>query len=165
MKILHLNERVIDYKESIKTVVEKKKLWETETKKLIVDTLNQVVEKYAIGWIVQELNWINNNEAVNITFNSFPAELMDCTNQIPSYQFIQGGTLVFTESYSGDVYIFIMFPFVEQLDNTSLELGFYTPQEITERLIIEKVDKFLKEMIKWEVPTYKNSMGFRTKDS
>ena len=165
MKILHLNERVIDYKESIKTVVEKKKLWETETKKLIVDTLNQVVEKYAIGWIVQELNWINNNEAVNITFNSFPAELMDCTNQIPSYQFIQGGTLVFTESYSGDVYIFIMFPFVEQLDNTSLELGFYTPQEITERLIIEKVDKFLKEMIKWEVPTYKNSMGFRIKDS
>lgn len=165
MKILHLNERVIDYKESIKTVVEKKKLWETETKKLIVDTLNQVVEKYAIGWIVQELNWINNNEAVNITFNSFPAELMDCTNQIPSYQFIQGGTLVFTESYSGDVYIFIMFPFVEQLDNTSLELGFYTPQEITERLIIEKVDEFLKEMIKWEVPTYKNSMGFRTKDS
>ncbi|MFY7670270.1 hypothetical protein ACOSP6_04215 [Tenacibaculum sp. MEBiC06402] len=165
MKIQHLDERVIDYKESIKTVVDKKKMWETETKKLIVDTLNEIVAQYDIGWIVQELNWINNNEAVNITFNSFPAELMDCTNQIPSYQFIQGGTLVFTESYSGDVYIFIMFPFVENLDNSSVELGFYTPQEITERLIIEKVDEFLKEMIKWEVPTYKKGLGFRSKES
>ncbi|TCP25154.1 hypothetical protein EV195_104187 [Tenacibaculum skagerrakense] len=164
MKIQHLEERVIDYKESIKTVVDKKKLWEIETKKLIVNTLKNIVKQYDIGWIVQELNWINNNEAVNITFNSFPSELIDCTNQIPSYQFIQGGTLVFTESYSGDVYVFIMFPFVEQLDNTSLELGFYSPQEITEKLIVEKVDEFLKEMIKWEVPTHKNSLGFVRKE-
>lgn len=165
MKIEHLDERVKDYKESIKTVVDKKTMWKTKTKKIIINTLNTIVKHYDIGWKVQELNWISNNEAVNVTFNSFPAELIDCTNQIPSYQFKQGGTLIFTESYSGDVYIFIVFPYVEQLDNTSLELGFYTPQEITERLIIEKVDEFLKEMIKWEVPSHKNSLGFRNKEN
>jgi hypothetical protein len=106
MKIEHLEERVNDYKGSIKTVVDKKTLWETNTKQLIIDTLKNTAKHYNIGWKVQELNWIYNNEAVNITFDSFPSELIDCTNEIPTYQIIQGGALVFTQSYSGDVYIF-----------------------------------------------------------
>jgi hypothetical protein len=99
---------------------------------------------------VQELNWIYNNEAINITFNSFPSDLIDCTNKVPTYQFIQGGALVFSQSYSGDVYVIVLFPFVDQLqiENSSIELGFYNPAEITEKLIIEKVDEFLKEMIR-----------------
>jgi hypothetical protein len=43
-------------------------------------------------------------------------------------------------------------------------LGFYNPAEITEKLIIEKVDEFLKEMIKWEVPSYKTTLGFHHKE-
>ena len=56
---------------------------------------------------------MNTNEAVNITFDSFPPELIKKTNQIPSYQFIQGGALIFSQSYSGDVYVFILYPVVE----------------------------------------------------
>jgi len=167
MKLEHLEERVNDYKESIKTVVDKKTLWKTNTKQLIIDTLKNAAKHYSIGWRVQELNWIYNNEAVNITFDSFPSDLIDCTNKIPTYQFIQGGALVFTQSYSGDVYILILFPYVEQLQtgNNSIELGFYNPSEITEKLIVEKVDEFLKEMIKWEVPSYRNQLGFQHKDN
>ena len=33
-----------------------------------------------------------------------------------------------------------------------------------EKLIIEKVDEFLKEMIKWEVPSYKTTLGFHHKE-
>ncbi|TYQ00247.1 hypothetical protein C7447_101857 [Tenacibaculum adriaticum] len=166
MKIEHLDERIIDYKESIKTVVDKKIFWEKTTKTLIIKTLNTVAKQYDIGWKVQELNWINNNEAVNITFNSFPKELIDFTNQIPAYQFIVGGTLVFSQSYSGDVYIFILFPFVDNLEieTNTLELGLNRPQDITEKLIVEKVDEFLKEMIKWEMPSHRNKMGFQHKD-
>ena len=164
MKVEHLEERVSDYKESINTVVEKKTLWETKTKKLIINTLSQAVKQYNIGWKVQELNWISNNEAVNIIFDSFPLDLIDCTNKIPAYQFIQGGALVFSQSYSGDVYILILFPYLEQLQaNNSLELGFYSPKEITKKLIVEKIDEFLKEMIKWEVPSYRNQLGFQQK--
>jgi hypothetical protein len=167
MKIDHLEERVTDYKESIKTVVDKKILWDKKVKPLIANTLKTVAEKYPIGWKVQELNWINNNEAVNITFESFPRELMDCTNQIPAYQFIKGGTLVFSESYTGDVYIFILFPFVENIsvETNTFELGLYTPQEINEKLIVEKVDEFLKQMIRWEVPSHRKKMGFQSIES
>lgn len=162
MKIEHLKERINDYKISIETVVEKKILWKTKTKGLILTTLKSIAENYNIGWRVQELNWMHSNEAVNITFDSFPPELIQKTNLIPSYQFIQGGALVFSESYSGDVYTFILFPIVENMpnENSSIDLGIYTPKAINRKLIIEKVDEFLKEMIKWELPAVKNKVGY-----
>ncbi|MDY0780884.1 hypothetical protein [Tenacibaculum sp. IB213877] len=167
MKVEHLEERVNDYKESIKLVVDKKIKWGKEIKPLIASTLKNIVEKYSIGWKMQELSWINNNEAVNVTFDSFPRELMDCTNQIPEYQFVTGGSLVFSQSYSGDVYIFILFPFADNMtvETNTLELGMYSPQEITAKLIVEKVDEFLKEMIKWEVPAHRSKMGFQNKET
>ena len=163
MKIAHLEERINDYKESIKTVVDKKTQWKNTTKKLILKTLKNTVKNYNIGWKVQELNWIYNNEAVNVIFDSFPADLVDCTNKIPAYQFIQGGALVFSQSYSGDIYVVILFPYVEQLqtENSSVQLGVFNTSEITEKFIVEKVDTFLKEMIQWEVPSYKTKLGFQ----
>ncbi len=67
MKIEHLSERVNDYKESIKKVVEKKIVWKTTTKDHLIKTLHSIIDKYDIGWRVQELNWIGSNEAINIT--------------------------------------------------------------------------------------------------
>ena len=162
MKIQHLEERINDYKVSIEKVVEKKIYWKTTTKNLLLKTLNSIVSQYDIGWRVQELSWISSNEAVNITFDSFPPELIEKTNQIPSYQFIQGCALIFSESYNGEVHVVILFPLIDtnQMDDSTINLGIYDPQEITEKLIIEKVDEFLKEMIKWEIPIEKKQLGF-----
>jgi catalase-peroxidase len=38
---------------------------------------------------------------------------MDCTNQIPEFQFISGGALVFSQTYSGDVFVIVLFPEVD----------------------------------------------------
>lgn len=162
MKIEHLQDYVDDYKMSITTVVDKKILWNTVTRNSIKTILKTIVKKYDIGWKVQELNWIGTNEAVNITFDSFPLELIEKTNIIPSYQFVQGGALVFSQSYSGDVHIFILFPYVDQLPeaNNSIELAIYNPNDITEKLVIEKVEEFLKEIIKWEVPLTQHKIGY-----
>jgi len=164
MKIEHLAERVSDYNESIRTVAQKKLLWDTSIKDLIVSTLNTIASKYAIGWRVQELSWLNINEAVNLTFDSFPPSLLNETNQCPSFQFIPGGALVFTQAFSGDIYVFISLPIVDSLPFTdnSIDLNFYAPEKITEKLIVEKVDEFLKEMIAWEVPSVeKQKLGFK----
>ena len=162
MKIEHLEERIADYKASIETVVEKKTYWRTTTKPLLLKTLKAITAIYDLGWKVQELNWIHNNEAVNISFDSFPAELIDCTNRIPAFQFIPGGALVFSESYNGQVYVFILFPEVDgaQVENAMVKLGIFNPNDITEKLIVEKVDDFLKEMINWEVPSIKKKLGY-----
>jgi hypothetical protein len=42
---------------------------------------------------------------------------------------------------------------------------FYNPSEISEKLIIEKVDEFLKEMVTWEVPSNRNQLGFNRKEN
>jgi hypothetical protein len=162
MNIEHLQDYIDDYNLSITTVVDKKILWGTATKNNIKTTLKSIVNKYNIGWKVQELNWMGANEAINITFESFPIELIEKTNTIPSYQFVQGGTLVFSQSYTGDVHTFIMFPYVDQIPdaNSSVELETYNPKDITEKLVIEKVEEFLKEMIKWEVPSIKHKLGY-----
>jgi hypothetical protein len=162
MKIEHLEERTLDYKTSIETVVDKKTKWNKHTKPLLLKTLNAIVSKYALGWKVQELNWIHNIEAINISFESFPEELMDCTNKIPAYQFIPGGALVFSQTYSGDVNIFVMFPEVvgTHTENNIVEFGLMNPSEVNEKIIVEKVDEFLKEMIQWEVPNSKKKLGY-----
>jgi len=165
MKIEHLEERITEYKNSIKTVVDKRISWENSTKNLIISTLKKAETSYPIGWKVQELKWIHTNEAVNITFKSFPAELIDDTNKIPTYQFLQGGALVFSQLHNGDIEIFVTFPILENWmlpENEIVELGIYTPLNISEKLIVEKIDEFLKEMIKWEVPILKNKLGFKT---
>lgn len=165
MKIDHLEKRVIEYEDSIETVVEKRILWNTEIKNMITGILKTAEETYKIGWRVQELSWIHTNEAVNITFVSFPADLIEKTNKIPTYQFLQGGSLVFSQMYNGDVEILVLFPALENsasFDNDLIELGIYDPNEITEKLIIEKIDEFLKEMIKWDVPLIRTKLGFKT---
>lgn len=162
MKIEHLEERVNDYRNSIKTVVDKRMLWKNKTKNILIKTLQQIIQQYDIGWKVQELSWIHNNEAINITFDSFPQELIDCTNLIPAYQFLPGGALIFSQSYNGDIYVFMLFPEIEnnRQENNMIELGVYAPESITQKFIIEKVDEFLKEIIKWEVPALKNKVGY-----
>jgi len=162
MKIEHLEERIIDYKKSIKTVVEKKALWNTSTKALLLETLKTIAKKYTIGWKVQELSWIHNNEAVNITFDNFPEELIDCTNRIPAFHFIPGAALIYSQTYSGNVFVFVLFPEIDGLnpENNIVEFSTVNPLEITEKSIVENVDEFLKEMIKWELPSKRKKVGY-----
>jgi hypothetical protein len=163
MKIEHLEDRVKEYTASIETVVEKKSLWDTQVKSLIRTTLNKVVQQYDIGWAVQELDWMLSNQAINLSFHSFPSSAQAKTDRCPSYNFIPGGALIFTESYSGDVYVFITFPQADLPgdENGTKEIGLFHPQDITEKLILEKVDVFLKEMTEWELPTITSRMGFQ----
>ena len=61
--------------------------------------------------------------------------------------------------------ILVLFPALKNsaaFDNDMVELGIYDPNEINEKLIIEKIDEFLKEMIKWEVPLIRTKLGFKT---
>jgi hypothetical protein len=162
MMIENLAGRIVDYKKSIEIVIEKKLLWNTKTKSLLLKVLNKITSNYDIGWRVQELNWISTNEAINITFDSFPSELLSITNKIPEYQFIKGAALVFSQAYNGDIYILILFPIVENIsiEKSSIDLGIYNPTKISEELIVEKVDEFLKEMIEWELPSIKNKLGY-----
>lgn len=56
----------------------------------------------------------------------------------------------------------MLFPILDNITDSSNDDGLtiYKPENIDEKLIIEKVDEFLKKMILWEVPVIKNKVGF-----
>jgi len=56
----------------------------------------------------------------------------------------------------------MLHPIIDNLtDNASdTDLSTYSPKNINETLIIEKVDDFLEKIISWEVPALKNKVGF-----
>jgi hypothetical protein len=62
----------------IKTLVKKKiKFYaKIETKNILLKTLSAIVKKHTIGWKVQELNWMHNNDAINISFIPFLFNLL-----------------------------------------------------------------------------------------
>ncbi|WGK63992.1 hypothetical protein [Croceiramulus getboli] len=162
MTIEHLSDRIEDYKKTIKTVVDKRLYWDETVKPLLLSLLENLCKTYPIGWSTQQLKWLQNTEAINITFESFPPELLDCTNLVPAFQFLGGGALIFSQSYSGDVAIFMILPAVghDISEEYTVDLGIYRPSEVDQKLIIEKVDEFLKRMIEWEVPTHQKKLGF-----
>ena len=57
--------------------------------------------------------------------------------------------------------LFNLEPKYNLTDNSSdTDLSTYSPKNINETLIIEKVDDFLEKIISWEVPALKNKVGF-----
>ncbi|GGD92042.1 hypothetical protein [Planktosalinus lacus] len=168
MRIEHLEERILDYKNSLKKIVEKRILWKSNTKDFIISVLKKAENNYAIGWQVQELNWIHSNEAVNITFDSFPPDMLELTNQLPTFQFLQGGSLVFSQLHNGDINVLILYPVSENsmpLESDTDDLGVFMPTEITEGFIVEKLDVFLKKIIKRDIPLLNKTVGFSKENS
>ncbi|MBL7472183.1 hypothetical protein [Robertkochia sediminum] len=162
MTIDHLEERVKDYTISLEKVLLKKKEWQTKSRPSILRTLEEIHSRFPIGWAVQQFNWMWYNEAVNITFKSLPETLQDLAVESGDGELIKGGALVFSQLHNGDISVIVLFPFADPVaaDSGSLDLGTYRPDQITEKLVIEKVDEFLKEMIRWEAPTPRDKIGF-----
>lgn len=162
MTIDHLEERIKDYTLSLEKVLQKKREWESSARPCILRTLEEIRDKFPIGWTVQQFNWMWYNEAVNITFKTLPEGLEHLAKGSGDGELIKGGALVFSQLHNGDVSVMVLFPFIDTVsaDSGTLDLGTYRPEEISEKLVIEKVDEFLKEMIRWEVPTPRDKIGF-----
>src|SRR5210317_1377162 len=105
-----LKKSVSDYVNSLEKVLEKRKQWRDFTLPLLLKTLNEIQVNFDIGWKVQQLDWLMNNSAINITFNTFPASLIDKLNVSDEFEFIKGAALVFSQKYNGDIAVFIVYP-------------------------------------------------------
>lgn len=144
-----LNKSVSDYLNSLEKVFEKRKQWTETTLPLLFKTLNEIQVTHKIGWKVQQLDWLMNNSAINITFDSFPESMFDQLDGSTDFEFIKGAALVFSQKYNGDISVFIIFPpELEPVSETDIsELGSFNPNEINENFITNKVSYFLDKII------------------
>ena len=157
-----LNKSVSDYVNSLEKVVEKRKQWREFTLPLLLKTLNEIQANFDIGWTVQQLDWLMNNSAINITFNTFPSSLIDNLNGSTDFEFIKGAALVFSQKYNGDISVFIIYPADLQpiTEGDINEIGRFNPNEINENFITNKVAYFLDKIIIQEESVLRRKVGF-----
>jgi hypothetical protein len=157
-----LNKSVNDYVNSLEKVLEKRKQWTEFTLPLLLKTLNEIQASYNIGWRVQQLDWLMNNNAVNITFESFPQSMIEKLNGSADFEFVKGAALVFSQKYNGDISIFIIYPAVlEPVSEDDInEMGSYNPNEFNENFIVNKVSHFLEKIIIKEENVLIRKVGF-----
>jgi hypothetical protein len=157
-----LNKSVSDYVNSLEKVFEKRKQWRELTLPLLLKTLNDIQVNFNIGWQVQQLDWLMNNSAINITFNTFPTSLIEKLNGADDFEFIKGAALVFSQKYNGDISVFIIYPAdLEPITEGDInEIGSFNPNEINENFITNKVAYFLDKIIIQEENVLRRKVGF-----
>ena len=157
-----LKKSVSDYVNSLEKVVEKRKQWREFTLPLLLKTLTEIQANFDIGWTVQQLDWLMNNSAINITFNTFPSSLIDNLNGSTDFEFIKGAALVFSQKYNGDISVFIIYPADLQpiTEGDINEIGSFNPNEINENFITNKVAYFLDKIIIQEESVLRRKVGF-----
>ena len=95
-----------------------------------------------------------------VFFNEFVKLLKEGSNISVATKY--GGYLCFAQSYNGNIYVFIIYPYVEeyvgQMENKLLAT--HEPIEFTTDLIIGYFEKFINEMVEWEIQD-RNPIGFK----
>ena len=162
MKSKPLEKSVAEYLDSLEKLLEKRKLWNEQTRQMLKKSLEKISGQHEIGWKVQELDWLWNNKAVNLMFESVPKELAEKAGGILNFEFVKGAALVFSQKYNGDISILILYPEVGGVgaDKDFKDLGAYHPHAIDIALIEKKVSEFLEEIMVWEENIIRPKVGF-----
>lgn len=103
MKLEDLEANVKAYETVLKEIDRKRELWQTETKSLIKNTLDEIKNLYKLYWHVQVLDITKNSEGVNITFGKTPSGIFEQTERRSKMYVKNGGTIVFSQAYNGDI--------------------------------------------------------------
>ena len=164
MKLDDLKGDVQKYRKTQTTINQKRKLWHTETKALITETLKKITKMYDLDWDVFTVESTRNLEGINLTFgNSFSSIYSESEEGRKSYA-KTGGNLVFSQAYNGDVFIIFLTPNIDGYDSSQEAqniIGKVNPSKIDEEFIIQHVSQFLMELSDWESLKSSHTVGFK----
>ena len=105
MKQKVLDKSVNEYVQSLEKVLEKRKLWKEFSLPSLLNTLKGICESHDIGWTVQELNWLWNNKAVNLSIDRLPSSMAEKWDIHSDFEFVRGAALVFSQKYNSTALI------------------------------------------------------------
>ncbi len=162
--------QIADLKTIYSEIDEKRTLWETKVKRLIVKTFKEIKKTVDSNLKVRVNDEIKNLESVVLTFGVLNSGLFiegkGPTGELPPMVLIKrGGNLAYSQMANARISVFVQMPFIEGIfgDPEDIrEIGVFDPGEITRRKIIEHVEFFLEEIIKWEREE-KKLIGFHIK--
>lgn len=143
--------------------------WDQYLKPLIIKTFKSVQKKIDLNLKIREINEIKNLEAIRLTFGYLNSGLFvekkNHHQEIPPMVLIKkGGYLSYSQIANGKISAFIHFPYIQDIygdpDNI-LEIGVFSPMDISRDMILAHIEHFLDEILNWEKEE-KKLIGFHT---
>jgi hypothetical protein len=163
----NLEELVKVWVEYQQEVVLLRQIWTERTRPMIQTKLKAIIEKYPIGWFLDENLSKTNMEVITLTFGNKLSGIFDKIQNKTLSKFY--GSITFAQEPDGNVTVTLNFPYIDlgqpkdPRDNSNKKLmsvlGEYSPKVFTEELLERSVNEFLEEILESE-KSERNVIGF-----
>lgn len=141
-----------DYQQAVEVVEQKRVLWHTQVENFIFDTLTAIKGELPFACSVRKVEHIQNLENIEFSFDEKPSGISQATTEgVKDFQKI-GAKLIFTQSYSGQILVLYLLPFIKDLmpQPQPEVIGEAQPEIIDTAFVLDKVRIFLEKTTKWE---------------
>lgn len=154
MEITNIQNKVEKYNTILDNTKNYRKKWKPEMKKLITETLEEIIKQTNLNAFLDFSDDIENLEV--ITF-SLGTEVSGISEKFPGNKtkrpFIKNnGSLIFQQLFNGKLMVMILYPYIEGYGQPKppKNVEIVRPEELNEGFIIRYVEEFLQEIIEWE---------------
>jgi len=132
--------------------------WDSSTKAIIQRTFKSVQKKIDLNLKIRNIDDIKNLESIRLTFGFLNSGLLiepKKGKQTPPPMVLikKGGYLSYTQMANGKINVFIHYPYIQDIygdPERILEINMFNPKDIHKELILEHIELFLEEILKWE---------------
>ena len=150
-KFKKLEPLVHTFQEEIEAVETRRLLWTERTLPLIRETFTEFIKHFKLDATISEDNQIAHHGSLFLSFEERPSGMVVRKNNQTLIR--HGGGLLFTQEANGKVATFIIEPFIEGMKGKKgahKQLETHKPEQISEKLNIDYLQKFYRELLEWE---------------
>lgn len=142
---------VKELKDERNKISERRSLWAKSLRDLIHSHLSYYCDQVEEDWHVNTNQSKENHESVYIAFGNVPSGIFDRDQN--SHLMLVGGALHFSQIYNGKIFVWIEYPYIEDLlypKSPYKDLGIVEPKGLDEDAIEKYVEEFIEEIIRSE---------------
>lgn len=152
-KYTALKEIAEKYQTLLQNVENYRKEWSKSLKKTIIRELKVLMKAIEIDGEISEEEKVKGLEVVALRLGKGRSGIYEQINKDEKQDFFKDrGALMFSQLFNGKVQVWMTYPLIEGLmePRPPRLLGIFAPPEFNNELILNQVDKFLRELIQWE---------------
>ncbi len=149
----NLQRKVAHYKEVLQNTQRYREIWKKELKKGIAAQLRSLAELGGLPAKVQEVEEIQNLEAVTLTLGTSESGLGETVgNGLRRDLIKQNGSLVYQQLFNGKILVLINLPYIEKYGQPqpTKTIAIYRPEELKEPYFQRHVETFVTDVTAWE---------------
>ncbi len=142
------------YKGILKNTEDYRKVWKSELKKMIIDTLEYINTEADLGAEVILKENIDNMEAIVYDLGRVHSGLSERVEDTDIKKTIikTQGALIYQQLFNGKIMIMIIYPYIEGYGEPKppKNLEILRPEELKQSFILRHIEILLKEITEWE---------------